>query len=50
MGVCVFLEGFGEFNFNSDYTKVQEERALKEKQHLVKYIVNQRIITVNKFQ
>ena len=50
MGVCVFPEGFEEFNFNNDYIKVQEEKALKEKQHLVKYIEEQKIITVNKFQ
>ena len=50
MGVCVFPEGFEELNFNYDYTKAEEDKALKEKQQLVKYIENQRIITVNKFQ
>ena len=50
MGVCVLPEGFEEFNFNNDYIKVQEEKALKEKQHFVKYIEEQKIITVNKFQ
>ena len=50
MGVCVFTEGFEELNFNYDYTKAEEDKALKEKQQLVKYIENQRIITVNKFQ
>ena len=44
MGVCVFPEGFEEFNFNNDYIKVQEEKALKEKQHFVKYIEEQKLI------
>ena len=58
MGVCVLpenfkeniKENFKELDFNYDYKKAEEEKALKEKEKLNKYIQSQRIITVNEFK
>ena len=50
MGVCILPENFEELNLNYDYKKAEEEKALKEKEKLNKFIQNQRIITVNEFK
>ena len=50
MGVCILPENFEELNFDYDYKKAEEEKALKEKEKLNKYIQSQRIITVNEFK
>ena len=50
MGVCILPENFEELNFDYDYKKAEEEKALKEKEKLNKYMQSQRIITVNEFK
>ena len=50
MGVCILPENFEELNFDYDYKKAEEEKALKEKEKLNKYIQSQRIINVNEFK
>ena len=50
MGVCILPENFEELNFDYDYKKAEEEKALKEKEKLNKFIQSQRIITVNEFK
>ena len=50
MGVCILPENFEELNLNYDYKKAEEEKALKEKEKLNKFIQSQRIITVNEFK
>ena len=50
MGVCVLPENFKELNFDYDEKKEEEEKSLKQKEKLNKYIQSQRIITVNEFK
>ena len=50
MGVCILPENFEELNFDYDYKKAEEEKALKEKEKLNKYMQSQRIISVNEFK